>query len=183
MASGQEVLPARQRLVVQGTRIAAHCVRDAGGFHQVAFIAAVDEYRRFENVTRGGPQADDAAGPLLDCGKPAIEQHENAGFFQPIVESALGDAGLEPPRDRFSIMLAGAFEELARITADHALLAVHVGASQAAGEHSAGVAPRLEKRDTRALLCGRDGRDRTARGSAINHHVESLRRHRAKRCP
>jgi len=80
-------------------------------------------------------------------------------------------------------MLAGAFEELARIAADHALLPVHIGASQAAGQHPAGVAPRLEKRDTRALLCGRDGRNRSTRSSAVNHHVEALRRHRAKRCP
>ena len=104
-----------------------------------------------------------------------IEEDLHAGFLDEIVEHRFGHVRLEVPLDGPAVLLADAFEELERVTANHFFLAV-VGPAEAAGHHAAQMFSWFEECHVQPLASGSD-RCRNAAGcAAVNHEVELLRR-------
>jgi hypothetical protein len=104
-----------------------------------------------------------------------VEEYLYLRLLQPVAVDLLSYMRLEVPSDRFVIVPAHAFKELAGHPANHRLVGV-VSLAQSAGNHSPDVPPRLQQRDARALLGRRDRRHRSASRPAVYHYIVTFRR-------
>ena len=81
---------------------------------------------------------------------------------------------LEHPGDFLTVVLPRAAEKFQRKAADDIFLAVHVGASEAAGEHSANMVARLEEHNAGALLSGGNRGHGSARRGSVDHDIHRI---------
>jgi hypothetical protein len=178
MVSGQEILAAGVGFAVLAAGFASDGIGNPGSLHEVAFVGGVDEDGSFEGGAFCGAKAEDAVAILIHgfvLGDLLVQVDMDAGFLQPLVQDAFGDAGFEGPGGGLAVVAAGAFEELAGDAADQVFLAVHVGAAEPTGEHPADVTAGFDERDGDATgASGGNGGSRAARRAAIDEDIEPL---------
>ena len=136
VVAAQEIAAAGEGFAVGIAALAAHLVGNAGGFHEVALVGGVDENLRRVFGAVGGFERADAAVRFIDRSKRLPELHRHFLFGEHFLEDFFGDMRLEHPGDFLPVVFPRAAEKFQREAADDIFLAVHVGAAEAAREHS-----------------------------------------------